>query len=58
MALASSTAFMTPIASPVNMLIVGPGNYAFADFVRIGTPLALMVLVLSVILVPWLLPLY
>jgi di/tricarboxylate transporter len=56
-ALASSTAFMTPISSPVNTLIVGPGNYTFADFVRIGTPLALIVLVLSVLLVPWLLPL-
>jgi len=57
-ALASSTAFMTPISSPVNTLVVGPGNYAFADFVRIGTPLALIVLVLSVLLVPWLLPLH
>jgi di/tricarboxylate transporter len=57
-ALASSTAFMTPISSPVNTLVVGPGNYAFSDFVRIGTPLALIVLILSVLLVPWLLPLH
>jgi di/tricarboxylate transporter len=48
-ALASSTAFMTPISSPVNTLVVGPGNYAFSDFVRIGTPLALIVLILSVL---------
>jgi di/tricarboxylate transporter len=57
-ALASSTAFMTPISSPVNTLVVGPGNYSFSDFVRIGTPLALIVLVLSMLLVPWLLPLH
>jgi di/tricarboxylate transporter len=57
-ALASSTAFMTPISSPVNTLVVGPGNYAFADFVRIGAPLALIVLALSVLLVPLLLPLH
>ena len=37
-ALASSTAFMTPISSPVNTLVVGPGNYSFGDFVRVGVP--------------------
>ncbi|HET7883311.1 MAG TPA: SLC13 family permease [Acetobacteraceae bacterium] len=51
-ALASSTAFMTPISSPVNTLVAWPGNYAFADFVSIGTPLSLIVLVLSLLLVP------
>jgi di/tricarboxylate transporter len=57
-ALAASTAFMTPIASPVNTLVVGPGNYAFADFVLVGTPFTIVVLIVSVLLVPWLLPLY
>ena len=38
-ALAVSSAFITPISSPVNTLVVGPGNYAFGDFVRIGVPL-------------------
>jgi len=57
-ALAASTAFMTPISSPVNMLVVAPGNYTFGDFVRIGVPFAMIVMVVSVILVPWLLPLY
>jgi len=56
-ALAASTAFMTPVSSPVNTLVVGPGNYAFGDFVRIGVPFSLIVMVVSVILVPWLLPL-
>ncbi len=56
-ALAASAAFMTPVSSPVNTLVVGPGNYAFGDFVRIGVPFTLVVLVVSVILVPWLLPL-
>jgi di/tricarboxylate transporter len=56
-ALAASTAFMTPVSSPVNTLVVGPGNYTFGDFVRIGTPFSLIVLVVCVILVPWLLPL-
>ena len=56
-ALAASTAFMTPISSPVNTLVVGPGNYAFGDFVRIGVPFAVVVMLVSVLLVPWLLPL-
>jgi di/tricarboxylate transporter len=56
-ALAASTAFMTPVSSPVNTLVVGPGNYTFGDFVRIGTPFSLVVMVVSVLLVPLLLPL-
>jgi di/tricarboxylate transporter len=56
-ALAASTAFMTPVSSPVNTLVVGPGNYTFGDFLRVGTPLSLVVLVVSVLLVPLLLPL-
>lgn len=56
-ALAASTAFMTPVSSPVNTLVVGPGNYTFFDFVRIGVPFALVSLATCVLLVPWLLPL-
>jgi di/tricarboxylate transporter len=56
-ALAASTAFMTPVSSPVNTLVVGPGNYRFADFIRLGVPFSLVVLVTSVLLVPLLLPL-
>jgi di/tricarboxylate transporter len=55
--LAASTAFMTPISSPVNTLVVAPGNYAFSDFVKVGVPFSIVVLVVSVLLVPWLLPL-
>jgi di/tricarboxylate transporter len=55
-ALAASTAFMTPMSSPVNTLVVGPGNYRFADFIRVGVPFSLVVLVTSVLLVPLLLP--
>jgi di/tricarboxylate transporter len=56
-ALAASTAFMTPVSSPVNTLVVGPGNYTFGDFVKVGTPFSVVVLVVCVIMVPWLLPL-
>jgi di/tricarboxylate transporter len=57
-ALAASTAFMTPISSPVNTLVAAPGHYTFGDFMRIGVPFSVIVAVVSVILVPWLLPLY
>ncbi len=56
-ALAASTAFMTPISSPVNTLVVGPGNYRFGDFVKIGVPFSFIVMVVSVLMVPMLLPL-
>jgi di/tricarboxylate transporter len=55
-ALAASTAFMSPI-SPINTMVATAGNYGFADFVRVGLPLTLIVLVLSVVLVPWMFPL-
>jgi di/tricarboxylate transporter len=55
-ALAASTAFMTPVSSPVNTLVVGPGNYRFGDFIRIGVPFSLISLVVCVLLVPLLLP--
>ena len=55
-ALAASTAFMTPVSSPVNTLVVAPGHYAFADFLRVGVPFSLIVLSICVFLVPLLLP--
>ncbi len=55
-ALAASTAFMTPVSSPVNTLVVGPGQYRFTDFMKVGVPFSLIVLVVSLVLVPLLLP--
>ncbi|MDM0053896.1 SLC13 family permease [Variovorax sp. J22R115] len=56
-ALAASAAFMTPISSPVNTLVVGPGNYVFGDFFKVGLPFTVIVMIVSVVLVPVLLPL-
>ena len=56
-AIAASAAFMTPVSSPVNTLVVGPGNYGFGDFVKLGVPFTLIVMAASLLLVPWLLPL-
>lgn len=57
-ALAASTAFMTPVSSPVNTLVVTPGNYSFSDFVKIGVPFSIAVMIICVFMVPLLLPLY
>lgn len=56
-AIAASTAFATPVASPVNALILAPGQYRFSDFLKIGVPLQLIALLLTVLLVPLVFPL-
>lgn len=56
-AIAASTAFATPVASPVNTLILAPGRYEFRDFLKVGIPLQLIALLLTVILVPLAFPL-
>jgi di/tricarboxylate transporter len=55
-AIAASTAFATPIASPVNTLVLVPGQYRFADFFRVGVALQLLILVLALAVVPLLFP--
>lgn len=56
-ALAASAAFMTPVSSPVNTLVIGPGHYRFIDFVRIGVPFTVIVLAVCVAVLPLLFPL-
>ncbi|QDX31926.1 SLC13 family permease [Dickeya poaceiphila] len=55
-AISASAAFMTPVSSPVNTLVLAPGGYRFSDFVRVGVPFTLLVMVISVVMVPWLYP--
>lgn len=55
-AIAASTAFATPVASPVNTLVLVPGGYRFADYARAGVPLQLLVLALCLLVVPLLFP--
>lgn len=55
-ALAASTAFSTPIASPVNTLVIAPGNYRFIDFVKVGVPLQLISMVIIIWLTPYFFP--
>lgn len=55
-AMAASAAFMTPVSSPVNTLVLGPGKYSFSDFVKIGVPFTMLVMVVCVLLIPVLFP--
>lgn len=54
-ALAASASFATPISSPVNTMILGPGGYRFVDYLKVGLPLQGLMLVVIVMLVPRLL---
>lgn len=57
-ALAAASAFSTPIASPVNVLVAGAGGYRFIDFLKVGVPLQLLILVGTIVIVPILFPFY
>lgn len=49
-AIACSAAFMSPLGSPVNMVVCEPGGYSIKDFVRVGTPLFVLTAVIAVLL--------
>lgn len=55
-AVGASAAFSTPVSSPVNTLVVSPGGYRFADFLRVGVPLHVLVIVAAVLVVPLVFP--
>ncbi|WP_322487644.1 SLC13 family permease [Chloroflexus sp.] len=55
-AIAASTAFATPIASPVNTLVLVPGGYRFADYARAGIPLQVVVLMICLLVAPLIFP--
>lgn len=55
-AIAASTAFCTPISSPVNALILVPGGYRFADFLKVGLGLQMLAMAIAVVLIPYFFP--
>lgn len=47
-AIACSAAYVTPVSSPVNLLVQEPGRYSFLDFVKVGLPLQLITLICTI----------
>ena len=55
-AIAASTSFATPVATPANMLVLGPGAYRARDFARVAIPVQLAVALITLVMVPLLFP--
>lgn len=51
-AVASAAAFLTPVATPGNLMVMGPSGLKFGDYWKLGLPLALLFLAVAVLLVP------
>lgn len=49
---AAAVAFLTPVATPANLMVMGPAGYRFGDYWRLGLPLVLLFGVVAVFLVP------
>ena len=57
-ALSASASFLSPVAHPANVLIMGPGGYRFTDYIKVGMPLTLVTLVVTLLVLPIFWPLF
>jgi di/tricarboxylate transporter len=57
-AVAASASFLSPVSHPANVLIMGPGGYRFTDYIRVGLPLTVVVLVITLLVLPLFWPLF
>jgi di/tricarboxylate transporter len=55
--MAASASFATPIGCQTNLIVYGPGGYRFADFLRFGAPLNLLMAAITLIVIPRVWPL-
>ncbi len=55
-AISASSAFLTPIGHQSNTLVLAPGGYRFSDYTRLGVPLSIMILLVSIPLILWVFP--
>jgi di/tricarboxylate transporter len=51
--IAANTSFATPVGYQTNLIVMGPGHYRFADFLRAGVPLALVLWLTFSLIAPW-----
>ena len=55
-AISASTAFLTPVGTTTNAMVMTSGGYKFIDYVRVGAPLLLLFLISTLLLVPLIWP--
>ena len=51
-AVAAAAAFLTPIATPTNLMVMGPGGYKFGDYWKLGLPLMIWFGLIATFYVP------
>jgi len=56
-AMCASASFMTPVAHECTILVMGPGGYTFKDYLKLGTPLAVITWAVTVFVLPLIYPL-
>lgn len=56
--IAASCAFTTPVATPPNTLILGPGKFKFLDYVKVGLPLVIISLIVCMVVIPFFWPFF
>jgi di/tricarboxylate transporter len=49
-AIACSASFVTPVCAPTNMLVMEPGGFRFGDYVKVGLPMLLLTMLITVAL--------
>jgi di/tricarboxylate transporter len=49
---AAAASFLTPVATPANLMVMGPGGYRFGDYWKLGLPLLVLYGIVAVLLVP------
>lgn len=57
-AIAASCAFTTPVATPPNTLVMGPGGFHFKDYIIVGSPLVVLSLIVCVVVIPFAWPFF
>eukprot|EP00415_Alexandrium_ostenfeldii_P004437 UN4437 len=55
--LATVTSYANPIATPCNLIVMGPGGYSFLDFIKVGIPMDLLYCCVCCLLLPSIWPL-
>jgi di/tricarboxylate transporter len=57
-AVSACASFLSPVSHPANVLIMGPGGYRFRDYVKVGLPLTVVVLGVTLLVLPLFWPLF